>query len=230
MLRRPEVGDFGRDRQGRNDNDGAVSFQRRTGYPRSRSAGHARLERGGKRLSQCRRGRNTPGGRVFIVLRLGDEIRRHPFQIRRFIGNHEQLGRARDAVDPHLAHQLPLGLRHPAIAGPDDLVHPGYGPGAIGQGGHRLGPTHAEDAGHTGQVAGRKNGIGQEAAGRGDGHDVAHACHDCRNRVHDDGRWIRGLAAGDIQPGGVEGRHPHAEHGAIGLAYLEAGVTLMLVI
>ncbi len=116
------------------------------------------------------------------------------------------------------------------LPGPTILSTRGMVAGAISQGGHGLGPTHAEDAGHTGQLAGRKNGIGQEATGRGHGHDVAHACHDCRDRVHDDGRWIRGLAAGDIQPGRVEGRHPHAEHGAVGLAYLEAGVTLMLVV
>ena len=53
---------------------------------------------------------------------LGAEVERDPVGIGGVAGDHHQLRRTGEAVDSHLAGQLPLRLLHVAVAGARDHV------------------------------------------------------------------------------------------------------------
>jgi len=88
---------------------------------------------------------------------LAQEIGRDPDGVRGGLGHHQYLGRTGNHVDPDHAENLALGLGHVRVARADDLVdrHDGLGP--ISQRGDRLGPAHAIDLIHTGDVGGGKH-------------------------------------------------------------------------
>ena len=54
------------------------------------------------------------------------------------VGDDQDLRRAGDRVDVDLAEHLPLGLRDPRVARPDDLVDARHALGAVGERRHRL--------------------------------------------------------------------------------------------
>ncbi len=119
----------------------------------------------GQRRGEIGVGGDAPAGGVLVVLRLGDHVHGDPFGPGGPVGNDEDFGGSRDHVDPHPAHHLPLGLRHPAVSRPHDLVHPGDGPGPVGQGGDGLGPADPEDPGDPGQGAGGEHRVGDSLGG-----------------------------------------------------------------
>ena len=98
----------------------------------------------------------------------GDEGRRG-----RFVGQHDDLARAGDAVDGHLAEDAPLGQGHEQVARPDDHVHGRHSFDAVSQRRHRLGAADAVDLGDAEFMA-----DGQQVAVVGAG----------RRRRHDDGQ------------------------------------------
>ena len=59
------------------------------------------------------------------MLRLAQQVRRHPAGSLPAVGEHQDLAGAGDHVDAHLAEYLPLGRGHKDAAGAHDLIHRG---------------------------------------------------------------------------------------------------------
>jgi len=112
------------------------------------------------------------------MLGLPQQIDHNHFHVRRVIGNHQNLGRTSEEIDPHLAIQLTLGFGHIGIARANDhrAVIDGFRP--QGHGGHSLHTTHAVDFIRTGQMH-RRNGRGMGPAfiRRGAGDHPRHTGH-----------------------------------------------------
>ena len=68
------------------------------------------------------------------MFRLAEQIRSHEGGVGAAVRYHDHLAGARHHVDAHLPVYLTLGQGHIDIAGTNDLIHPGNGGGAIGQG------------------------------------------------------------------------------------------------
>ena len=118
------------------------------------------------------------------------------------IGDHQNLGRPRDAVDADRAEHLALGQGHVDVARSRDHVDARDGRGAEGHRRHRLRSAHSidgVDAGNVRRGEDRRRDGAVRAWRRGQ-HDLLHARHAGRDGGHQDGRRIRGAAARRIQP------------------------------
>ena len=169
-----------------------------------------------------RRG-DAPGRGVFVVLRLGDQVRGNALGARRGIRQHQDLGRPGDHVDTDVPHHLPLGLGHPAITRAHDLVHSGDRGGPEGERADRLGPTDLEKPGRhrTGRrrQAPRRSGT-RRAERRLSSRSTPATTAGTAFMITE--RGVGRLATGHVQADPVDRRDPHAEDGAVGLG--DAGI------
>ena len=139
--------------------------------------------------------------RRFVVFGLREQVHRDPFRRRAGVGDHQHLGRTGDHVDAHAAEHLALGLGYVAIAGTDDLVHPGQARCAQRQRRHGLRAAdtkHPLDAGQRGRRQHQR--IALPARGRRHGKPFGNAGHLGGDGVHQHGGGIAGLAAGHVHP------------------------------
>ena len=200
-------------------------------------AGHFRQQaiNGGLHLIDIGRIRAQQDGlRQFIMFGLAEQIHRHPFSGSAAIGQHQNLARAGNHVDAHGAEHAALGAGHIGIAGAGDLVHLGDGGCAIGQCGHGLRAADGKGTRNTRHISRCQHQRIAFAARRRHHHDdVFHASHMRRNRVHQHGGWIGGLATRHIDAHAVQRRDLLAQQRAVRVAIapaLSAGALLRLVI
>jgi hypothetical protein len=146
------------------------------------------------------------------VLGLGDEIRSDEDGIGGVVGEDHALGRAGRQVDADEAGDLELGRRHPGVARSDDPIDGREGRCRVWQ-------PEGESADGLG-AARNEQGIDLEQAGGAEEDRIEHAiavrgrCDDHlrdpgdagRHDGHDQRRWIRGRAAGDVTADPVEGQ------------------------
>ena len=162
--------------------------------------------------------------RGFIVLGLGEQVDGDQARIVGGVGQHDDFGRAGDAVDADMAEYLALGLGDVGVAGADDAVDRGDAGGAVGQRGDRLGAADAVDLGDAGAARGGEDQGVEHAAGRRHAHgDACHAGDAGRHGVHQHRGWIGRLAAGDIQANRVERGPAHAQGQAGGVGEAQIG-------
>jgi hypothetical protein len=83
---------------------------------------------------------------VHVVLGLREKVGGDRLRVAGFVGEDEDLARARELVDAHGAEDLPFRLVHVGVPGADDFVDGGHGLRAVGHGGDRLRAADAEDA------------------------------------------------------------------------------------
>ena len=144
----------------------------RVGRARARAAGRGvdQGQRQRRRRSPARRRAPRPARRrcraappsgeiatqqaVVAVLGLGAEVEREQSRVGASRRRRRQLARPGDAVDADLAGDEPLGLGHPAVAGPGDHVDRRNGLGAVGEGGDRLRAADRVDLADAGDRAG----------------------------------------------------------------------------
>jgi hypothetical protein len=134
------------------------------------------------------------------VLGLREQIERERLGVDVAGGDHEQVARAGEAVDPDLPEHLALGLLHVQVPGTDDYVHGGDGLRSVRERGDPVGAPHPVDGIHAGEPARRQHYRIEVAvtAGRRAHGDVLDAGESRRHRPHDDRARIRGPAAGDV--------------------------------
>ena len=120
------------------------------------------------------------------MLGLREQVERRQARVGAGGGDHEQVGRPGEAVDPDAAGDLALGLLHVEVAGPDDHVDGRDRLRAERQRGDRLRAAHAVDL--VGAAAARRR-RGSRDARRGDddlldaGRPGGGDAHDHRRRV-----------------------------------------------
>ena len=134
----------------RAEDHGAVVPPGGAGDPGGRPGLQPAVDLADRRLAQLARGGGQDGGRGRAVLGLAEQVAGQHDRVGGLVGDHHDLGRPGQQVDPDRAEQLPLGLRDVGVARPDDQVdrvgvlqperHPG----------HRLHPADAEDLVGTG--------------------------------------------------------------------------------
>ena len=133
---------------------------------------------------------------------LAHQIKRDPVGVVVFVGDHQDLGRASDHVDPDLAKDAALGGCDKCVAGAGDLVHGGDALGAIGQRCDRLGAADAVNLIHPGNPRGQQHQRIEHPIGGGYGDGEAFDPGDLgRNGVHQHRRGVGGKPARHIQPG-----------------------------
>ena len=122
---------------------------------------------------------------AFVMFRLAQQVERDPFRVIIRIGDDQNLGRAGDHVDAHLAEDPALGRRDKGVAGAGNLVHRGDGVGAIGQGRDGLRTADPVNLIDTGGPGGGEHKRVQHTVRRGHRHGKArHPGHLRRYRVH----------------------------------------------
>ena len=141
--------------------------------------------------------------RAIAVLGLGGQVELQRLDVGARGGDHREVARAGEPVDPDDARDLPLGLLHPQAARADDHVDLRDRLGAVGERGDRLRAGDAEDGVDPAQLGGgedrrmRRGGDVDLLDARGARGDRAH--HDRgRVRVPAAGRVDRGPAHGDL--------------------------------
>ena len=162
--------------------------------PDERSLGFAGDPRGGG--DQHARG-------VRVVLGLGEHLGGDEPRIGPVVGQHEHLGGAGRAVDDHVARDLGFGFGDPAVAGPDDGVHPGHGLGAERERGDRAGAAQGEEPVRAGHPAGGEH-LGRGSTVRPGGrahHHLPHARGPGGHDAHEHGARVGGAAAGRVHAG-----------------------------
>ncbi len=136
------------------------------GFPRGR-AGFARRMRQslqelghprGDRFGDAAGRREEPAGTVGAMLDLGHEVDGDHLGISRVVGDDGDFGRAGEDVDPDLAEQQALGLRHIFVAGPDHHVGRRAGHEAMGHGRDGLDAAERQDDVGPGRMHGVKDG------------------------------------------------------------------------
>ena len=181
--------------------------------------------------------------RQLVVFGLAEQIHGHPVRRRRAIGQHQNLTRAGNHVDPNLAENAPLGRSHVSIAWPGNLVHLGDRLRSESQRCNGLRATNRENLRDTSHVGSRQyQGValtrrGSRPTGRSRcryHHDnFRHARDMRRNGVHQHRGRIRGLAAGDIDADPIQRSDLLAQITAIGVTKapaLAAGLFLRHVV
>ncbi len=229
MLRGPQVDHLDPLPKRGHHHQQPVLLESPTGDGRSRGPLQRRFQGLRQRLSQRLVRRHAPGASVFVVLGLGHQVGGDPVGPCAGVGQDEHLGGTGDHVDAHVAHHLPLGFGHPAVARPDDLVHSWNGGGPERERADRLGPADLEDAGDPGERAGRENRVGH-AVGGNHRDDFPDPGHDGRHRVHDDRARIGRLPPRHVEAHAVDRRHPHTQQGAVRLGDAESVVSLVFVV
>ena len=206
------------------DDELAVGLQGGPGDLCPGQGGQLPLQLMSHRLGQGAGVSDQHGGGHPVVLRLAQQIRRHPGGIGAAVGQYQHLGGPGDHVDVYPAEDLALGLRHVGVSGAHDLIHLRDGPGAVGQGGHRLGAAHLVDPGHAGDF-----GCGQDVGvhrpippGRRHHNDLPHSGDPGGNGIHQHGGRVGGGAAGHIDAHPRQGDDPLAQHHALPLGHHEA--------
>ena len=176
----------------------------------------APLHRRGHRVQQGRVGRQQDGLGVLVVLGLGEQIHRQPVRIAVTVADDHDFRRAGDGIDADLAEDPALGRGHIGVTGADNLVHRPDGFGAVGQRGDGLRTADAVELVHASQVGRGLHDGAEHAIGRRCHHDdFSDTGHLGRNRIHQYGRGIGGLAAGDIDAHAVQRRDPLTQHVAV---------------
>jgi len=97
-------------------------------------------------------GRDEDGRRLGPVLGLAHQVDGHDERVGGLVGDHQDLRRPGEQVDPHLAVQLPLGLGDVGVAGAGPHVHLPHGLGAERAGRNRLDTTQQQDLVGAGEV------------------------------------------------------------------------------
>ena len=145
VLGGDRVGDLGEPGARQRDDRDAVSLHRgaRDGRARERLERAADLE-GDRLRERCGRA-DQERIRRLVVLRLGEEIRRHDVRVRRLVGDDEDLARPGDAVDRHRAEDEALGAGDVEVSRADDLVDPRDRLGPVGERADRVRPPGVED-------------------------------------------------------------------------------------
>ena len=129
--------------------------------------------------------RQAHGPRQRVVLGLCQEVRRHVRRDRRAVRDDDDLARAGDQVDAHVAEHEALGEGDVEVARPDDLVDRGKRRRPVGQRRHRLGaadpvglggasearapPGRRGEAGRPGPAARPRRGPGRPRRAPGSG-------------------------------------------------------------
>ena len=194
----------------RHQHEHAVRTERSLGDGAPRRPSELPLELRVERVRQRPARGDAPRAGVLVVLRLRDQIGRHVPHRGRPVGDDQHLGRPRQHVDPHRAHDLALRLGDEAVPGPHDLVHPGDRRRAVGQRRDRLGPAHPEDAMHARELGGRQHHV-RHSPRRRHHDDVAHPGDRGGDRIHYHGGWIGRLASRDVDPDAVERHDAHQQ-------------------
>src|SRR5439155_89932 len=217
VLGGPSVGDVDGGVQIRNDDDDPVVGERPLDDRFARRAGDLPCELGLQGIGERRAGGDTPGAGVLIVLGLGDQVRRDEPHLGGLIGDDQHLCRTRQHVDSDVPRDLPLRFGDEPIARTHDLVDARNRGRPVSERGDRLRAPDPEHPIHAGESRRGQYDIARciPARGRRDHHDLRHTCDDRGNGVHDDGRGIGGLAAGDVQPDAFERHDPHPDLGAV---------------
>ena len=116
------------------------------------------------------------------------------------VGQDDDLAGPGDAVDGHLAEDVPLGQGHEDVAGADDHVHGAQPVHAVGQRRHRLGAADAVDLADA-QLMADGQQVGVVGAVRRRRHGRRRVSRDAgrlgRDDGHEQGRRIGGRSAGD---------------------------------
>ena len=139
MLRRQSIGDHPRLLARSGKKDEAMLAQ---GLPCSGIRLHPRFQLGYHAFGESGLRRDEDRERLWIMLRLGNQLRGDVGGIAGIAGDHD-LRRSREHVDGAVEGDQSLGRGHVEIAGADDLVHPLDALCAIGQRGNRLGTADA---------------------------------------------------------------------------------------
>ena len=160
------------------------------------------LDLGVHLVRQFPRGRDQDGRGKLVMLGLGKQVGRHELGVGALVRDDQDLARAGDHVDVHLAEDIPLRRGHVDVARAHDLVHLRDRCRAIGHGGDCLGAADLVDLRYAGNVRGDQDVGVQIAAGDRRAHDeLLHARDFRRDDVHQHRRGIAGLAAGHIDAG-----------------------------
>ena len=201
MLGRQPFGKRERTVQVGRDEGRAVRFERGSGGVPGRQQRelpvHLRRHPVGKRRGVRDQNRDRQG----IVLRLRQQVGRNPLG-GSAVGRHDDdLGRARVAVDAHVARHVLLRRRHPGVPGPGDQVDRPDGLGAVGERRDAVRAAHAPDlvrsdqVQHVPQHRALEVGLGR----RGDD-EFLDAREPCRHRGHQHRRRIREAPARHVDP------------------------------
>src|SRR5207248_1184119 len=128
--------------------------------------------------------------------------------------------RTRQHVDADLPRHLALRFADEPIPRPHDLVDARDRGRPVGERTDRLRAPHPEQPVHARQPCRGEHDIGRRTPlrRRRDHDDLRHTGDDRGHGIHDHGRGIGGLAAGDVQPDPIERHHPHADLGAVRVA------------
>ena len=189
------------------DDDLAVVLDGRGGDLRARKGLQLTVDFGGHLLREFHAVGDEHGAGVFVMFRLGEQVRRHVARVALRVGHTEDFGGTGDHVDGHDTEHLLLGLRDERVAGADDLVDLRDGLGAVRECRDGLGAADFEDAVDTGHFCGRQD-IGVHFAvrsRRGRDDEFADAGDLRGDRVHEDGGRVGGGAAGYVETGLVHG-------------------------
>jgi len=133
------------------------------------------------------------------MLRLGDEIGRDELGTCRFVRQDDDFTGAGNAVDVDLPEDMPFGEGYEQIAGSDDLVDSRDSFDAVGQCGHRLGPSDSIDFSDPQFMAGRQQVavVGAELRRRNHDGNLRHSGRLRRHGRHQHRRGIGRSPAGD---------------------------------
>ncbi len=164
------------------------------------------------------------------MLRLGQHIRRRIAGRGRLVGDEQRLCGTGQLVDGHVAVYLSLGQHHKDIAGTQDLVHPGDGLGAIGQGADGLGAPDAVNLVNLGHVGSSQDGIVQRPSSGWRGHDnLGHAGHAGGDGGHEQGGGIGSRPVGRIDTHPLQGTHALTQSATVVIPGQPGTVGLLLV-
>ncbi len=146
------------------------------------------------------------------------------------IGNDHHIGRSRDAINPNMAKNLPLGFGYIGVAGANNAVNRANGLRAISHGSHSLRTANAVDFGHTGAVGGGKDQRVNNPIGGWYAHGQPFdACNLGGNGVHQHGGGVGSLAARYVQSGCIQRdpAHPQCHPHVVRVAYVRGKLFLV---
>ena len=158
--------------------------------------------------------REQPEPRVRVVLRLSQQVGGQRLRIGGAVGDHKQLGRTRDEIDPCSSGDERLRGCDVAVARPDDQVRRRDAAGAEGHRGDRLGAAGRENAVHPCLLGRCEDFRGDAAvATRGGAEDdLAASGHTRRDRSHQD-RGAEGMpSARNVEPDALHWQQPLLEN------------------
>jgi hypothetical protein len=147
-------------------------------------------------------GRDDGEQAVLAVLGLRHDVDGRELGVGALARHHHQLAGAGEAVDPHDAGHLALGLGHVAVAGAGYDIHGGDRLRSVCQRRDRLGAAHAVHLVHAAQGARAEH---HRVCARGANGEVAHARDIGGHGGHDRRGWVGRAAAGDVGGGAVHG-------------------------